>query len=139
METMKQGVVLMGEEDGQILFFNSAANDLIKQAIASRPETQEIFDQYIAFNGLDPLNEKIDFVDSQFMDLKMFDKKINEEEAAFGRRHSTSSGNNGRFSFHDLIILNKKDLAHQIFMLQPTETKESIYFCLQVSTIFQEN
>jgi hypothetical protein len=39
METMKQGVVLMGEEDGQILFVNSAANDLIKQAIASRPET----------------------------------------------------------------------------------------------------
>ena len=130
METMKQGVVLMGEEDGQILFVNSAANNLIKQAIATRPETQEIFDQYIAFNGLDPLDEKINFVDTQFVDLKMFEKKINEEEAAFGRRYSTLSGGNSRYSFHDLIILNKKDLAHQIFMLQPTEANESFYFCI---------
>jgi hypothetical protein len=43
------------------------------------------------FNHIEA-EDKIKFVDTQFMDLRMFDKKVNEEEAAFGRRHSTSSG-----------------------------------------------
>lgn len=45
------------------------------------------------------------------MDLKIIEKKVNEEEAALGRRHSTSSGHAYRVSFHDLILLNKKDLS----------------------------
>jgi hypothetical protein len=65
--------------------------------------------------------DKINFVDTQFMDLRMFEKKVNEEEAAFGRRISTGSHSNSKVSFHDLILLTKKDLSHQIFMLQPSE------------------
>jgi hypothetical protein len=70
---------------------------------------------------LDPIEDKINFAETQFIDLKMFDKKVNEEEAAFGRRYSTSSASNNKVSFHDLIVLNKKDLSHQIYMLQPSE------------------
>lgn len=56
--------------------------------------------------------ELIDFAGSTFLDLKMFEKKVNEEEAAFGRRHSTSSNSNSKFSFYDLMTNNRKELSH---------------------------
>lgn len=77
------------DSENSILFVNSAANELIRKAISQRPETQDLLAQHIVFNHLE--EDKINFVETQFMDLKMFDKKINEEEAAFGRRHSTGS------------------------------------------------
>ena len=42
METMKQGVVIMDDADGTLLYMNQSSNELIRKAIAQRQETQEL-------------------------------------------------------------------------------------------------
>lgn len=73
MQSMEQGVVLLGEED-QILFMNLSVKKIIQTAM------ETLFDHHMA--NLD--NNHLYLEDNQFLDVKIFSLKINEEDLTFG-------------------------------------------------------
>ena len=76
MESMKQGVVVLGDLD-KVLFMNTAVSKFVKMAIGQRQETQDMLEQFLAMNPM--FSEPIDYTKTPFLDLKMFDKKVDEE------------------------------------------------------------
>lgn len=92
-------------------------------------------EDYLIEQGLETLSEE-DLKEGGFLDLKIFEKKINDEENIFGgRRHSSMQTN--KLSFRDLV-LHKKEQS-QIYMIHHQDPMKNFYFCLQTSSLFQDN
>jgi hypothetical protein len=131
---MQQGVILLGP-DNSFLFMNTKIKSMIKLAMDQNPQVYRLIEEYMVEQGLETLNEE-DLKEGGFLDLKIFDKKINDEEMIFGARRN-SSVHFAKMSFRDLV-LHKKE-SSSIYMIQNSDPEKHFYFCLQTSSVFQDN
>ena len=112
---MQQGVVIMGDSEN-ILYMNTALRKMLDFAIRQNQDRLGMLNDFIDKHNISSLLE-IDLKNSDFLNLKLFDKKINEEENTFGHRRNSSS-HNPKFSLMDLVLDRKKELIQQIYMIQ---------------------
>jgi transcriptional regulator with PAS, ATPase and Fis domain len=99
LESMQQGVALVGEEN-DILYMNNSIKKTLTMAISQIAENKQMLDQYVAQNASISFSE-LDFTYGNFLEMKVFEKKINEEDVNFGAVGNSSSLT--KYSFNDLI------------------------------------